>query len=138
MGARTNVSALFAIACMGAAHAQESPRGAPVAREQLAPSLYVLRGDITAHESARERLAHDNKINVVLTILERPAFPRAALPIVTFTDPLELVHAAPAHTAGDVAVIPAHCPSIRNALQCNALLRNPEHGASSRQNESDA
>jgi glyoxylase-like metal-dependent hydrolase (beta-lactamase superfamily II) len=69
---------------------------------------------IVAHTNARQMLTHDNKINVVRTILEQPAFPSAALPVVTFDDRielyfgserLELVHASPAHTAGDVAVI---------------------------------
>ena len=69
---------------------------------------------IVAHTNARDMLMHDNKINVVRTILDQPAFPPAALPVVTFDDRielyfgnerLELVHASPAHTAGDVAVI---------------------------------
>ena len=69
---------------------------------------------IVAHANAREMLMRDNKINVVRTILDQPAFPAAALPSVTFEDRielyfgderLELVHAAPAHTASDVAVI---------------------------------
>ena len=69
---------------------------------------------IVAHANAREMLTRDNKINVVRTILDQPAFPPAALPVVTFEDRielyfgaerLELVHASPAHTAGDVAVI---------------------------------
>jgi glyoxylase-like metal-dependent hydrolase (beta-lactamase superfamily II) len=69
---------------------------------------------IVAHTNAREMLMRDNKINVVRTILDQPAFPPAALPVVTFDDRielyfgnerLELVHASPAHTAGDVAVI---------------------------------
>jgi glyoxylase-like metal-dependent hydrolase (beta-lactamase superfamily II) len=69
---------------------------------------------IVAHANAREMLMHDNKINVVRTILEQPAFPPAALPVVTFDDRLELyfgnerlelVHVSPAHTAGDVVVI---------------------------------
>ena len=69
---------------------------------------------IVAHANARAMLLHDNKINVVRTILEQPAFPPAALPVVTFEDRielyfgderLELVHVSPAHTAGDVAVI---------------------------------
>ena len=59
-------------------------------------------------------LRSDNKINVVRTILDQPAFPPAALPVVTFDDSielyfggerLELVHVSPAHTASDVAVI---------------------------------
>jgi len=69
---------------------------------------------IVAHTNAREMLMHDNKINVVRTILDQAAFPPAALPVVTFDDRielyfgnerLELVHASPAHTASDVAVI---------------------------------
>jgi glyoxylase-like metal-dependent hydrolase (beta-lactamase superfamily II) len=69
---------------------------------------------IVAHSNARAMLLHDNKINVVRTILDQPAFPPAALPVITFDDRielffgderLELVHVAPAHTAGDVAVI---------------------------------
>jgi glyoxylase-like metal-dependent hydrolase (beta-lactamase superfamily II) len=69
---------------------------------------------IVAHANARAMLTRDNKINVVRTILEQPAFPTAALPAVTFEDRielyfgderLELMHASPAHTASDVAVI---------------------------------
>ncbi len=69
---------------------------------------------IVAHANARDMLTRDNKINVVRTILDQPAFPPAALPVVTFEDRielyfgderLELVHASPAHTASDVAVI---------------------------------
>ena len=69
---------------------------------------------IVAHTNAREMLMHDNKINVVRTILDQAAFPPAALPVVTFdhrielyfgSERLELVHVAPAHTAGDVVVI---------------------------------
>jgi glyoxylase-like metal-dependent hydrolase (beta-lactamase superfamily II) len=68
---------------------------------------------IVAHANARAMLLHDNKINVVRTILDQPAFPPAALPVVTFDDRielyfgderLELVHVSAAHTAGDVAV----------------------------------
>jgi cyclase len=69
---------------------------------------------IVAHSNARDMLTRDNKINVVRTILDQPAFPPAALPAVTFEDRielyfgderLELVHVSPAHTASDVAVI---------------------------------
>ena len=69
---------------------------------------------IVAHSEVRSRLMRDNKINVVRTILDQPAFPPPALPVITFDDRvelyfggerLELVHVAPAHTAGDVAVI---------------------------------
>jgi glyoxylase-like metal-dependent hydrolase (beta-lactamase superfamily II) len=59
-------------------------------------------------------LTRDNKINVVRTVLDQPAFPAAALPAVTFDgrmelymndERIELLHVAPAHTSGDVAVI---------------------------------
>ncbi len=69
---------------------------------------------IVAHVNTREMLTRNNKINVVRTILDQPAFPPAALPAVTFDgtlelylngERLELVHVSPAHTAGDVAVI---------------------------------
>ena len=69
---------------------------------------------IVAHANAREMLTHDNRINVVRTILDQAAFPPAALPVVTFEDRIELyfggerielVHVAPAHTASDVVVI---------------------------------
>jgi cyclase len=68
---------------------------------------------IVAHSNARTMLLQDNKINVVRTILEQPAFPREALPVITFDDRielyfgeerLELFHVSPAHTAGDVVV----------------------------------
>jgi len=183
MGTRPNFAALFAVACLAAAHAQEPPREAAVTTEELAPDLHVLFGTgggqvsgnvlaltstlgtlvvdtgypvhvpkyreaiaalrggpithainthwhddhsegnkqlgpdgalIVAHTNAREMLTHDNKINVVRTILDQPAFPPAALPVVTFDDRIELyfgderielVHVAPAHTASDVVVI---------------------------------
>ena len=183
MGTRPSFTALFALACIATAAAQEPPREASATTERVKPGLYVLRsaggtqvagnvlavlGDagvlvidsgypqfvpkyresiatlhggavthvinthwhddhsegnklfgpdgalIVAHTNARDMLMHDNKINVVRTILDQPAFPRAALPVVTFDDRielyfgnerLELVHASPAHTAGDVAVI---------------------------------
>ncbi len=69
---------------------------------------------IVAHANARTMLMRDNKINVVRTILDQPAFPPPALPVITFDDRidvyfggerLELVHVSPAHTAGDVVVI---------------------------------
>jgi cyclase len=69
---------------------------------------------IVAHANSRLMLTRDNKINVVRTVLDQPAFPPTALPVITFDDRmelyfggerLELVHASPAHTAGDVAVI---------------------------------
>jgi glyoxylase-like metal-dependent hydrolase (beta-lactamase superfamily II) len=69
---------------------------------------------LVAHANSREMLTRDNKINVVRTILDQPAFPPAALPVITFDDRIELyvngerielLHVSPAHTAGDAAVI---------------------------------
>jgi glyoxylase-like metal-dependent hydrolase (beta-lactamase superfamily II) len=69
---------------------------------------------IFAHANAREMLTRDNTINVVRTVLDQPAFPPAALPVVTFHDRIEvyfdgerieLMHVAPAHTAGDLVAI---------------------------------
>ena len=68
---------------------------------------------LIAHANSRAMLTHDNKINVVRTILDQPAFPAAALPAITFDNRLELyvngerielLHVSPAHTAGDTAV----------------------------------
>ena len=69
---------------------------------------------IVAHSNARTMLMRNNKINVVRTILDQPAFSPPALPVITFDDRidvyfggerLELVHVSPAHTASDVVVI---------------------------------
>lgn len=69
---------------------------------------------IVAHANTRQMLMRDNKINVVRTILDQPAFPPAAWPTITFEDRMELyfggerielLHVAPAHTASDVVVI---------------------------------
>ena len=69
---------------------------------------------IVAQANARVMLMQDNKINVVRTILDQPAFPPNAWPAITFDDGIELyfnderielVHFTPAHTASDVAVI---------------------------------
>lgn len=69
---------------------------------------------LIAHSNSRAMLTRDNRINVVRTVLELAAYPANALPAVTFDDRMELyfngerieiLHASPAHTAGDVAVI---------------------------------
>jgi glyoxylase-like metal-dependent hydrolase (beta-lactamase superfamily II) len=69
---------------------------------------------LIAHQNSRDMLTKYNKINVVRTVLDQPAYPAAALPVVTFDgrmhfyfngERIDLVHVAPAHTAGDTAVI---------------------------------
>jgi len=69
---------------------------------------------IVAHENSRRMMMQDNVINLVAAEREQPAYPRAALPVITFADgmmfhfngePIELLHFGPAHTTGDTAVI---------------------------------
>jgi cyclase len=69
---------------------------------------------IVAHANSRQMLMRDNKINVVRTILDQPAFPPVAWPAITFSDRLEMIfggeriellHVTPAHTASDVVAI---------------------------------
>jgi glyoxylase-like metal-dependent hydrolase (beta-lactamase superfamily II) len=69
---------------------------------------------LVAHANSREMLMRDNKVNVVRTVLDQPAYPTAALPVITYDDRTELflngehivlLHFARAHTAGDTAVI---------------------------------
>ena len=69
---------------------------------------------IVAHENSRRMMMQDNVINLVATRREQPAYPAAALPVITFADgmmfhfngePIELLHFGPAHTTGDTAVI---------------------------------
>jgi glyoxylase-like metal-dependent hydrolase (beta-lactamase superfamily II) len=69
---------------------------------------------LVAHTNSREMLTRDNTVNVVRTVLDQPAYPAAALPVITYDDRTELflndehivlLHFARAHTAGDTAVI---------------------------------
>jgi glyoxylase-like metal-dependent hydrolase (beta-lactamase superfamily II) len=69
---------------------------------------------LIAHTSSREMLTRHNKVNVVRTVLDQPAYPPAALPVITYDDRIELflngehivlLHFARAHTAGDTAAI---------------------------------
>jgi glyoxylase-like metal-dependent hydrolase (beta-lactamase superfamily II) len=69
---------------------------------------------LVAHTNSRAMLTRDNKVNVVRTVLDQPAYPAAALPVITYDDRTELflngehivlLHFARAHTAGDTAVI---------------------------------
>jgi len=69
---------------------------------------------IVAHENSRRMLTQDNVINLVTSQRDQPAYPQAALPVITFADgmmfhfngePIELLHFGPAHTNGDTAVI---------------------------------
>jgi len=69
---------------------------------------------LIAHAGSREMLTRHNKINVVRTVLDQPAYPPAAVPNITYDErielffngePIALLHFARAHTAGDTAVI---------------------------------
>ena len=69
---------------------------------------------IIAHEHSAEMMATDNPINLVITKYRQQAYPPDARPAITFEDRMgldfngeriDLIHAGPAHTAGDTAVI---------------------------------
>lgn len=69
---------------------------------------------IVAHENSRRMLTQDNVIDLVSQTIEQPAYPHEALPVATFDDRLafhfngqriDVLHAGPAHTDGDAAVI---------------------------------
>ena len=69
---------------------------------------------LIGHANSREMLTRHNKVNVVRTVLDHPAYPAHALPVITYDDGItvyfngeriDLIHVAPAHTTGDSAVI---------------------------------
>lgn len=69
---------------------------------------------IVSHENSRRMMRQDNVINLVSQTIEQPAYPAAALPVATFGDRMafhfngqriDVMHAGPAHTGGDAAVI---------------------------------
>ena len=69
---------------------------------------------IVAHSNARADMAQGGIINLVAMQYGQPAYPADALPTITFDDrmqfhyngeQIDLVHAGPAHTTGDTAVI---------------------------------
>jgi cyclase len=69
---------------------------------------------IVAQANSRRMLLRDQSINLVSQTIAQPAYPPAALPVITFDDrmsfhfngqQIDLLHAGEAHTTGDVAVI---------------------------------
>ena len=69
---------------------------------------------IVAHQNSAEMMAKTNILNLVVTRYRQEAYPPAARPSISFDDRMRLyfngdeidvVHAGPAHTAGDAAVI---------------------------------
>lgn len=69
---------------------------------------------IIAHENSRTMLTKNNVINLVTRTQNQPAFPPAALPVVTYDrdmrmhfngERIDLLHFGPAHTTGDTAVV---------------------------------
>ena len=69
---------------------------------------------IVAHRNAREDMARGGVINMVAARYGQQPYPEDALPVITFEDrmrlhyngdQIDLVHAGPAHTTGDTAVI---------------------------------
>ena len=69
---------------------------------------------IVAHQNSAAMMAKTNILNLVITRYRQEAYPPAARPAISFDDRMRLyfngeevdvVHAGPAHTAGDAAVI---------------------------------
>ena len=69
---------------------------------------------IAAHANSADMMAKENILNMVITKYRQPAYPPAARPSIVYDDrmrfhfngeEIDLVHAGPAHTAGDTAVI---------------------------------
>jgi cyclase len=69
---------------------------------------------LVAHENSRQMLTKNNVINLVTAKRDQPAFPEAALPVLTYDDAMrlyfngeriDLLHFGPAHTTGDTAVV---------------------------------
>ena len=70
--------------------------------------------EIVAHANSAAMMAKNNILNLVITKYRQDAYPPAARPTISFDDrmrfyfngdEIDAVHAGPAHTAGDVAVI---------------------------------
>ena len=69
---------------------------------------------IAAHANSAAMMAKENILNMVITKYRQPPYPPAARPSIVFDDRMrfhfngedvDLIHAGPAHTAGDAAVI---------------------------------
>lgn len=69
---------------------------------------------IAAHANSADMMAKENILNMVITKYRQPPYPPAARPSIVYDDrmrfhfngeEIDLVHAGPAHTAGDTAVI---------------------------------
>ena len=69
---------------------------------------------IVAHDNSAAMMAKTNVLNLVITKYLQEAYPREARPAISFDDrmrlyfngdEIDIVHAGPAHTAGDAAVI---------------------------------
>ena len=69
---------------------------------------------IVAHEQSAQMMSKSNPINLVITKYRQQAYPPDARPAITYDDRMrfhfngeavDLIHAGPAHTAGDTAVI---------------------------------
>ena len=69
---------------------------------------------IVSHANSRQMMARSNVINLVSAKYRQPAYPEDALPVITYEDrmqfhfngeQIDLLHAGPAHTTGDTAVI---------------------------------
>jgi glyoxylase-like metal-dependent hydrolase (beta-lactamase superfamily II) len=69
---------------------------------------------LVSQANSREMMLDDHVINLVAVQYEQKAYPKAALPVITYDDAMqfhfndqeiELLHFGPAHTTGDTAII---------------------------------
>ncbi len=69
---------------------------------------------IVSHANSRAMMSRSNLINLVVAKYRQQAYPESALPVIAYDDrmqfhfngeTIDLVHAGPAHTTGDTAVI---------------------------------
>jgi len=69
---------------------------------------------LVSQSNSREMMQGDHVINLVTAAYEQKAYGKSALPVITFDDTMqfhfndekiELMHAGPAHTTGDAAII---------------------------------
>jgi cyclase len=69
---------------------------------------------LVSQANSRDMMLDDHVINLVTLAYDQKAYPRAALPVITFDDTMqfhfndekiELLHVGPAHTTGDTAII---------------------------------
>lgn len=69
---------------------------------------------LVSQANSRSMMLNQHDVNLVSVVYDQPAYPQAALPVITFDDhmqfhfneqKIDLLHFGPAHTTGDTAVV---------------------------------